>query len=238
MGGVDALTELLGKLNLCKEVATALISSREKRKLSGDTPKLTGNSKFAETPVPSTPVPPSKKFSTGSEPVKGVLDYGHLQSFYHGLEGLVGPPSPNLAEAMKREHATQRDSMEYFTVNNYGTCTTSKIEFYFVAEPEAGLDACGLSEYPKETKLPEGEERDDRARMRRPNAIPKYDAAVKEKNEQLHRQGQQPLINEELVGARLYTGPMSARRESNLRPLAPRAQPADHFAGTSSTIPF
>ena len=71
-----------------------------------------------------------------------------------------------------------------------------------------------LREYPKETKLTEGEEREDRARMRRPNALPKFDAAVKEKNEQLHHQGQQPLTQEELVGARLCA--MTANRTRDL----------------------
>ena len=59
-----------------------------------------------------------------------VLDYKGLQSFYAGLEGLVGPPQPYLLEGMRREHCKSEDSDIEFTTSNYGTKTSSKIEWW------------------------------------------------------------------------------------------------------------
>ena len=47
----------------------------------------------------------NSKFTQGSEEIKGCveLSLGSLSSFFHGLGGLVGPPSVALAEAIERE---------------------------------------------------------------------------------------------------------------------------------------
>jgi hypothetical protein len=60
------------------------------------------------------------------------LTYGHMRSFFAGLEGLVGPPSVSLNEAIELEHCGSTDSHESFKAPNYGTETTSCIEYHFV----------------------------------------------------------------------------------------------------------
>jgi len=81
------------------------------------------------------------------------LSYDGLSLFFKGLRGLVGPPQPNLAEALRREHCEGPDKRVEFTAANYGTTTTSPLEYYFVADPERGLELYGRDEYPREAKL-------------------------------------------------------------------------------------
>ena len=82
-----------------------------------------------------------------------TLAYGGMDTFFGGLERLLGPPSPNLQEAMRREHCASADSKEYFTSANYGVTTTSQIEWLFVVEPQDGLRKLRLAAWPHEQKL-------------------------------------------------------------------------------------
>ena len=59
------------------------------------------------------------------------LSFGDQKSFFGGLERLLGPPSPQLMEAMRREHCASVDSKLYFTSSNYGVTTTSEAEWLF-----------------------------------------------------------------------------------------------------------
>lgn len=61
-----------------------------------------------------------------------TLDFKGLSSFYSGLEGVVGPPQPNLLEGMRRDHCKSDDSRVEFVASNYGHHTTSEIEWWFV----------------------------------------------------------------------------------------------------------
>ncbi len=64
------------------------------------------------------------------------MSFGNLQTFFDGLGGLLGPPHPNLLEAMQDEHTDRIDSRSAFCASNYGTTSTSEIEWYFCADPE------------------------------------------------------------------------------------------------------
>ena len=57
------------------------------------------------------------------------MEFMGLSSFYSGLEGVIGPPQPNLFEGMRREHVKAADSDTEFTSDNYGTKTTPRIEW-------------------------------------------------------------------------------------------------------------
>lgn len=82
------------------------------------------------------------------------LSYATLDTFFTGLEGLIGPPNPNLLVAMEREHCDSSDSQLAFSTPNYGVTTTSEIEWWFVFNPERGLRKLRLSEgWPQEEKL-------------------------------------------------------------------------------------
>ena len=52
----------------------------------------------------------------------------------------MGVPHINLPQGMFDEHCDSVDSDLEFVATNYGTHTTSKMEYYFVADPNNGLD--------------------------------------------------------------------------------------------------
>ena len=84
-----------------------------------------------------------------------TLAYGGMDTFFGGLEKLLGPPSPQLEQAMKREHCASADSKEFFTSGNYGVTTTSQIEWYFVFDPNDGLSKLHgvVDDWPEEQML-------------------------------------------------------------------------------------
>ena len=54
------------------------------------------------------------------------MAFGQQDEFFKGLEGLIGPPNPDLVKAMRGEHCERTDSREPFTTTNYGIETTSR----------------------------------------------------------------------------------------------------------------
>ena len=46
------------------------------------------------------------------------FSFGGLSTFFGGLEGLVGTPTPPLLDNMQRDHIDQMDSYEWFAVKN------------------------------------------------------------------------------------------------------------------------
>ena len=75
-----------------------------------------------------------KKFNTSSGAFE--FEFGELSQFYSGLEGLIGPPTPNIQEGMRRDHCRAEDSQREFVADNYDTTTKSEIEYHFVVDPE------------------------------------------------------------------------------------------------------
>ena len=76
--------------------------------------------------------PAASKFFEDGE---GSLKFGEISTFYEGLDGFLGPPNPNLREAMENEHCKSADATAIFRVPNYYTHTTSELEYWFVVEP-------------------------------------------------------------------------------------------------------
>ena len=98
----------------------------------------------------------ARELSKGSAPSSGAskffddgrkLTYGKLDVFYLGLDGFIGPPNPNLRQAMQQEH-TEKRLERGPGPPNYGTLTTTKIEWWFAADPsEAKInELCGGSD--------------------------------------------------------------------------------------------
>ena len=52
----------------------------------------------------------SKYFDAGSG-ADNVIQFGEPSAFYEGLDGLLGPPNPNLREAMQHDHCAAADSL-------------------------------------------------------------------------------------------------------------------------------
>ena len=94
--------------------------------------------------------------------------YSGLSTFFGGLEGVIGGPSPKVHEAMATEHTQGSEADELFTTGNYGLQTCAKIEWLFVADEDATPEQLGLPSWPAESegKLPDR----GRCRKRRPLA--------------------------------------------------------------------
>ena len=65
------------------------------------------------------------------------MTFGQRRDFYAGLDGLIGPPNPNLQEGMRWEHCDRKDSTKEFVTSNMNITTTSHAEFLFVFDPDA-----------------------------------------------------------------------------------------------------
>lgn len=65
------------------------------------------------------------------------LSYQGLDSFFHGLEGIIGPPDPRLRHGMTNEHMSGTESDDEFTTANYGVTTTSKVRGAVIARLSA-----------------------------------------------------------------------------------------------------
>lgn len=149
------------------------------------------------------------------------LDFSGLDVFFDGLEERVGVPRANTKGYMKNEHTSEADARCEFTTNNYGITTTSAVEWAFV------VDADGS--YPTEA-----EGRLDRSMCRKPVPLADILARGEEKNAQLRGAKMAELVEAELIGARLYTGPMCALPASLLS-LRRRADHIFYLAGSRST---
>ena len=139
-----------------------------------------------------------------------TLDFGGLATYYGGLDGLIGAPQPNLRDAMNREHTKAADSQALFEAANYGTQTTPEIEYHFVLCPERGLGVLKLGNWPGETRLI--------ASLRRaPRTLSSFKLELSKANARLKKLECAPVSEDEVLAARLYTGPLFQKYNSVLR---------------------
>ena len=103
-------------------------------------------------PCTGAPAAPSADavFASACSKEPNTLGYGDLSLYFQGLEGVVGPPSVSLSEAIEREHCAGPDSFDEFEAPNYGTQTMSCIEYHFVMNGEDGIKE--LERYPTKVK--------------------------------------------------------------------------------------
>lgn len=155
-----------------------------------------------------------------------VMTFSGLSTFFSGLEGLIGSPSPRLADAITREHCKCVDSLVEFTTPNYSVTTTSSIEYHFVVEPSTGLARLGREAWPAEAGIVDGQV------GRKPETLSSFEDARTAINARLAKLDAPPLGEYELIAARLYTGPMYVKYNAILRgglPSSP-AREAERFA--------
>jgi hypothetical protein len=183
-----------------KSLADLVIQARAAAKVRGDTAE-SRHAKFAESTF--------------------VLAYTGLPTFFEGLQGRVGQPSPNLRLAMRTEHCSSTDSDIEFTTRNYGITTTPKIEWHAVLDPVDGLAQLKRTGYPEETfGIAQAHKRANRLRPLK-ELLP----ALQEKNERLNALGEPPLLNDELLAGRLYSGPMFLKYNLVCRAVVKEAPP-------------
>ena len=190
--GTSGLRKVLNDGNLVQKLAERLHSQIEQlNSFQSEHAKNVGNEKYQQLPT---------------------LAYGHVRSFFHGLEGVVGPPSVSLKDAVELEHCGSNDSHLKFEAPNYKTETTSCIEYHFVVHGEEGLRM--LEEYPKSSDLlrrggEEGSKYPTEQRLEgnaQPRVVIPYEemeAKLNEKNEALQQEGFDPVGKEEFNSARL-----------------------------------
>lgn len=113
----------------------------------------------------------------------------------------------SLYNTMEFEHTQEKDSKASFTAPN-GTTTTADTEWVVVCAPEAGV------EYPERAGY--RERHSEWCRVPTPLSV--LLQAMEEKcNEKLRADSHSEMILEELVGGRLYTGPMYIKYNTVLR---------------------
>jgi len=154
----------------------------------------------------------NEKFATTA---KFQMTYGSLSLFYGGLESLLGPPKmyqgaheeKSLYNTMEYEHNAEKDAKVSFTSPNR-TTTSSATEWAVVCAADA------KAAYPEREGY----------RTHHPSwcrVIQPLDVMLHEMEEQcnvkLRAASHSELILEELVGGRLYTGPMYIKYNTVLR---------------------
>ena len=159
------------------------------------------------------------------------LSYQGLDAFSGGLEGIVGPPHPQLLDAIKADHTEGQgtESTDEFVTDNYGVWTSSKTEFLFVYDPEATPEQLNLDHWPKESE----EKLLDRSRCRIRRPLADILAAARSPNWALKKAKQPELIDEELVAANLYTGPVCTPPLTSTAPMH-----AFQERGTPANAPY
>ena len=95
------------------------------------------------------------------------------------------------------------DSNDEFTTGNYDVTTTSATEWKFVAMP----DQPPPGGWPVEQKLVLAGEHD---KMRKSESLAALEARMGERSAQLAAQGEPPMMMEEAIAAKQYTGPLCA----------------------------
>lgn len=135
--------------------------------------------------------------------------------YWEGLNRVTGPPvdqmKDSIINAMIAEHLNSNDSDEFFEVGNYGTVTCSSIEWYFVTDPENGLEILGLEEWPGSE--PERDLRSIRYAKSQADFMGDWESV----NLRLVAIGEQPLSTPEFSSLRLYTGPIFRKYNAVLR---------------------
>lgn len=151
-----------------------------------------------------------------------VMAFGSLDKFYGGLTGLVGPPTMfrrSLLAQMAREHTMQADSRMPFDTSNGMKHVTSELEYEFVV---AGVHSVPVQlrdlvqrsagsareavqatrDYPER----EGWRESCPERCRVPISMAELERRMASINSALVAAQHTPLVLEEGVGGRLYTG--------------------------------
>jgi hypothetical protein len=157
----------------------------------------------------------SDKFQTNA---KFQMSYGSLSLFYGGLESLLGPPKMlrgSLLNSMESEHCQERDAMTQFTTSN-GVTSTSMEEWEVVTNPVT--DKVKKEMYPERAGFREQHREWCRAFRTIDEMLELMEVEV---NEKLRKEGHTELIREELIGGRLYTGPLYAKYSSGMDHTAP-----------------
>ena len=186
--------------------------------------------KLAER-VPSRPDEVSGKYVEVLDESIGALQQGGVTTFDERLEELIGPPHSRVLETMLQAHCEAPDASTPFVASTYMLTTTSKIEWWFVVDPVDGLvkhvdprAELGDTHVPRlsSTGWPAeaGVLAPERARVPRTLQALLQEMRLLKIGAQLKAAGSEPLVDAEVIAARLYTGPLYVKYTAVLKALS------------------
>ena len=155
-----------------------------------------------------------------------TLSYGGMSSFFGGLDSLVGQPASSLDDAVLAEHTRAQDSHAEFSTSNYSTVSTSEVEYWFVNDPSRQrLVILGLTEWPSNS-------------TREPLPLEHFEPELRKINLKLSAIDESAILVIELMGGRLYTGPMvcSPALSVPAQPSLTTSPPPPTLTSSSSTM--
>jgi hypothetical protein len=79
----------------------------------------------------------NSKYSMDSSAYIG--DFASLEHFYDGPDNLIGYPNPEVEKGCHLEHCNRKNAYVTFTSSNYGITTYPALEWEFVASPQEGV---------------------------------------------------------------------------------------------------
>jgi hypothetical protein len=135
-----------------------------------------------------------------------VGKFATLDDFHNGPEELIGTPNPKILQGMKAEHCFRGNRDKKFTTSNYNVTTMPESEWEFVVEPKIGY------QYPHTPKERSQWPTDCGWRGECGREIESLDQIMT--RPEVTRAG---LSKEEVIGGRLYTGPMFVLYNAVLR---------------------
>ena len=144
------------------------------------------------------------------------LAYATSDVYFRGLGKIVGRAGTDagnneeLMRLCRNEHCNMIDSSCTFEPPNFVIPTSSRVEWFAVADPENGLKYLGLKDWPKEARASSSGGR----KLLPPKAFQESWDAM---NEKLTEIGESPLAMSGFVCLRLYTGPMYFKYNNVLR---------------------
>ena len=140
-----------------------------------------------------------------------VGHFGTLDDFFSGPEKLIGTPNPKIDEGMEAEHCRRGNCENRFTTAHYNITTWPKLEWEFVVDPKEWVQHPHTPS--DRSKWPEGCGSTGKHGR---DAVP-LDAYLDKP--EVKRAG---LIRGEVIGMRLFTGPMQMLYNAVFRGFADR----------------
>ena len=138
------------------------------------------------------------------------MQFASIEVFYGGLEKLIGPPQMmegTIRKTMEFEHCQQLDSYEKFDTSN-GATSFSAVEWEFVLLPVLNQLYSERGEFEEESK---------RHLRRKPISFKELEQRVEERNDMLAACKHTPMVIDEAIAGRLYSGPMFEKYNAVLR---------------------
>ena len=140
------------------------------------------------------------------------MEFASLEKFFNGLDALIGEPKHPFQDYMKREHCGMKDSEKAFMTSNGIEGATPTQEWEFVHAPVSGT---GYPQRPGWVRSCQPLECFERKSEQRTSG--RSLSSLEEVNDKLQRQNLTEMGLEELIGGRLYTGPMYEKYNAVLR---------------------